>query len=301
MRLNPISLWGLGGAVLRRTASAIMLTLLLASMLTLAFNIQPVKAEPKTWTVDDDGPADFRTIQEAINAASSEDSIYVKNGTYYENVVVNKSLSLVGENRDATIVDGRGVTHVVHVIANKTLFREFTVQNSNMDEYGIYLDYSFNCSVSDNIVRNAGQGIRLYYSDLDTISRNNISNNSEGIVLRHTLGDNIINANVIHNNTEGILLIEVHSNNISNNIIHNNNEGIVSVGSYFNDFSKNQIATNVMHGIWLQSSGYNILRANNITGNEYNLGVEGGGGEGILELINDIDTSNAVNGKPVYY
>jgi len=34
-----------------------MFILLLASMLTLAFNIQPVKAEPKTWTVDDDGPA----------------------------------------------------------------------------------------------------------------------------------------------------------------------------------------------------------------------------------------------------
>jgi len=80
----------------RKAVSGIMLTLLLIGMYTLAFNIQQVEAEPTTWTVDDDGPADFPTIQQAINSAQvmDGDTIYVLNGTYHENVVVNKTVSL---------------------------------------------------------------------------------------------------------------------------------------------------------------------------------------------------------------
>jgi pectin methylesterase-like acyl-CoA thioesterase len=82
-----------------KAVSGIVLTLLFVGMLTLASNTQPVKAEPRTWTVDDDGPADFSSIQEAINAASPGDTIFIKTGTYYEHVVVNKTVSLIGEER----------------------------------------------------------------------------------------------------------------------------------------------------------------------------------------------------------
>jgi pectin methylesterase-like acyl-CoA thioesterase len=61
----------------------------------------PVKAESKTITV----PDDFPSIQEAINAADAGDTIFVKRGTYVENPVVNQSVSLVGEDRDATVID----------------------------------------------------------------------------------------------------------------------------------------------------------------------------------------------------
>jgi pectin methylesterase-like acyl-CoA thioesterase len=56
--------------------------------------------------VDDDGGADYVTIQEAINNASAGDTVYVYEGHYYENIVVNKSISLTGEDRDNTIIDG---------------------------------------------------------------------------------------------------------------------------------------------------------------------------------------------------
>ena len=51
----------------------------------------------------------FYTIQDAIDDSDTltGHTIYVKNGIYYENVVVNKSINLIGEDRDATIIDGR--------------------------------------------------------------------------------------------------------------------------------------------------------------------------------------------------
>jgi len=97
-------------------------------MLILTFNIQPVKAESTTWTVDDDGPADFHTIQEAINAANPGDTLNVYNGTYYENVRVNKTLSLIGQNRNTTIINGSQTGDVVHVTNNKVVISGFTIQ-----------------------------------------------------------------------------------------------------------------------------------------------------------------------------
>ena len=55
----------------------------------------------------------YATIQEAINAASEGDTIFVKAGTYYENVIINKKVSLVGEDRGTTIIDGSGNGNVV--------------------------------------------------------------------------------------------------------------------------------------------------------------------------------------------
>ena len=51
--------------------------------------------EGKTITVDDDGGADFTKIQDAINAGQVGDTIRVYNGTYYERIIVNKSLESV--------------------------------------------------------------------------------------------------------------------------------------------------------------------------------------------------------------
>lgn len=53
-------------------------------MLSLAFNIQPAKAEPRTWYVDDDGGADSTKIQEAVDAANLGDTVFVYSGKSYE-------------------------------------------------------------------------------------------------------------------------------------------------------------------------------------------------------------------------
>src|SRR4030067_2374091 len=87
--------------------SGIIVAVVLASM--LAFNTHTVEANHTTIIVPDDYP----TIQAAMNAASQGDTIYVKTGTYYENVIVNKPLTLVGESKENTIVDGSGKNNSV--------------------------------------------------------------------------------------------------------------------------------------------------------------------------------------------
>ena len=77
---------------------------LVFSLITVGFTILPSshgQPDPggaraaKTYIVDISGGGDFTSIQEAIDNASSGDTIYVWEGEYFENIVVNKSISLI--------------------------------------------------------------------------------------------------------------------------------------------------------------------------------------------------------------
>ncbi len=59
-------------------------------------------------TVDDDGKADYVNIQDAIENASDDDTILVFEGIYFEQIIVSKSVTLIGNGSDVTIVDGGG-------------------------------------------------------------------------------------------------------------------------------------------------------------------------------------------------
>ena len=69
-------------------------------------------------------------LQEAINNANIGDVIFVSSGIYYESVIVNKSVWLVGEDRNNTVIDGSNVGTVIEVTANNVSIAGFTVQNS---------------------------------------------------------------------------------------------------------------------------------------------------------------------------
>jgi pectin methylesterase-like acyl-CoA thioesterase len=60
-----------------------------------------------TLTVDDDGGADYTTIQAAVNAASSGDTIYVRAGTYDGFSIPVPYLSIIGEGPGLVTVNGK--------------------------------------------------------------------------------------------------------------------------------------------------------------------------------------------------
>jgi parallel beta-helix repeat protein len=271
----------------KKTASAILLTLLLTSMLTLAFNIQQVNAG--TITVPDDYP----TIQEAINNANEGDTIFVRNGIYYEHIVVSKTVSLIGENKSTTIIDGSGTGTVVALTSNNVNISGLTLRNSGRSgsdiEYGIWLSSSWN-RVNGNIFLNNWYGVGI---------------------ASHTIPSNFLVGNTIEynemlDNIGGIHIQFSHDNIISHNKLSNNQVGINCEWSRRNTFVGNLISKNTHIGFnlyyggegWVSEIGGCVLRDNNMTDNSYNLRVEG---DYLPSYIHDIDESNTVNGKPIYY
>ena len=159
-------------------------------------NVLPVKANPEMIIV----PDECFSIQEAINQSKSGDTIFVKSGIYFENIVVDKNdLKLVGENRDKTIIDGLGKGITVYVEANNTELSGFTVQNSgyNLTDSGIYLNHSFNNFISDNKVSNNNLGVYLFSSPNCILRNNNMTGNQYNFgVSGHNLQDYIHDVDV---------------------------------------------------------------------------------------------------------
>lgn len=172
---------------------SVLAVIILLSILFLAPSLHLVKSDPKTWTVDDDGPADFSKIQEAINAAGELDVIFVNNGAYRENIVINKPLSLIGESRYGTIIDADGAGNVVLIAANDVNFSGFTARNSGEWETGIRLSSVSNCRILDNLVSNNHFGVVLHRSTNNILRDNEMFENDYNFYVDAWVQNELIN------------------------------------------------------------------------------------------------------------
>ena len=119
-------------------------------------------------------------IQSAVDGADVGETIFVRNGSYTENVDVDKTLTLRGEGADVvTVTAASSADHVFEVSADRVNLSGFAVRGTTGDYVaGICLVYADHCNISDNIISNNNHGINLTGSSNNTIFHNDIVNNS---------------------------------------------------------------------------------------------------------------------------
>jgi parallel beta-helix repeat protein len=338
---------------MKRLVLGILLTLLLTSMLTLAFNVRRVKAEGTIY-IRADGSIDPSTapIERDENSYTLTDDIY----SSFDGIVIernNITLDGAGYTLQGTeAYYSRGIS--VFSISN------VTVINTNIKgfSWGLFVDGSLSITVSGNNITNNGCGIRLESSSNSWLAGNNITDNGEGIYVFSSDNNSVVGNNVTSNRDVGIALSSSSSsnNNVFNNIVSNGRYGISCVSSnnslVGNNLTENEIgvylwsafnnsiisnsivgndtsrvgmyiqrSTNnsIIHnnvtsitgrvrtravgtGILLfDSNSNNILRSNSMANNSFNFGVEDDYGYDLLGFMNDVDVSNTVDGKPIYY
>ena len=168
----------------------------------------------------------YSSIQTAIDASSNGDTIFVHNGTYYERIKINKSITLIGENKNNTIIIGGGGKGITIYSENGVRISGFTVRNCDT---GIFI-YSDDNTISDNILKNNNNnGISLWWeSSNNKICNNYISGNKKAIYLDSGCRNNTISNNSIENNEIGIYLSKgcEGKNYLLNNIFLNNDQNI---------------------------------------------------------------------------
>ena len=203
-------------------------------------------------------PTNYSTIQEAINYANPGDTIFVHTGTYYEHVVVNKSVSLVGEHRDFTIVDGNKNGSVIFIAANNVSIGGFTIRRSGTRPYdcGIFIEHSDGNDISHNTMTSNLDGISLYYSSNNMISDNIISSNNYHGISLYSSSNNLVLGNTIANNRDGISLYYSSNNLVSGNTIANNMDGMYFAlyssnnTVYLNNFNNTRQARSDSTNVW---------------------------------------------------
>ncbi|MEM5772015.1 MAG: NosD domain-containing protein, partial [Candidatus Aenigmatarchaeota archaeon] len=178
-----------------------------------------------------------------------------------------------------------------------------TIKNVNVANwtYGIYLNSLSNITLINNTANSNGEvGIYLYSSSNNILTNNNINSNNAGIYLCFSSNNTLINNTANSNSLFGIYLYSSSNNILTNNTANSNS--LYGIYLYFssnnNTLTNNNANSNRYYGIILFSSSNNILTNNTMNNNKYNFGIAG---ESISHYYQDIDTSNTVDGKPIYY
>jgi len=302
------------GTILCRNTVVVLAVLLIVLILSVQISDlsfvdtvegQQTNNEPKTIYVDDDATdggdgsveKPYTRIQSAIDNSSSGDTIRVFNGTYLENVIVNKTLSVVGNGSSDTVINGSDTGNVVTVSANWTNLSGFLIiaGGNGYWDAGISLEAN-NCTVSRTNSSNNNHGFLLRSVRDNELSNNSCTDNTrDGILISNsdfnTLRDNIcfrnrygialdnadssqVEKNGCTENDRGISVSNSEGNTISENTLTSNQDGLYLSGSTDQDISSNIFTQNI-NGIRLSGANLNSIHDNEFTSNTNGLSLSG--------------------------
>ncbi len=254
-----------------------------------------------TLYVGGSGPNNYSKIQDAINDAVNGDIVFVYDDSspYSEALQIDRSISLIGEEKRTTIIDVRTIknTSALNISADGVVVQSFTIQNSTTTNWSNYAAGIFikadNVHIKDNIIKENSYGIRVggrikttfYVANHCIIEENDITNNECGISLDHgnfsTISHNKISVNgggiylqncksnlitlneITENDGAGIELLETTNNSILQNNITGNHDGFDIIDSSKNSIQQNNIYKNGIHNVWAISMMFVSLLTKN--------------------------------------
>ena len=268
--------------------------------------------------VDDDnvdGPWDgsvqhpYNGISQALQFAKDGDTLFVHQGVYIDNVIINKKVTLLGEDTDTTtILNENNVDDCISIYANDVSIQGFTItsesETTSIEIVGIRI-LENNVIVENNVIMNHYNGIEFRYAEDIEIYRNDIffnhndgistfncylfwveyndirSNGRYGISIGQSV-EGFVEANYFQNQgRSGVEISESQSIHINQNIISNNfMNGIRFTGSSeSNEVKRNTISYNGDFGIQFRRSSFNDIEENNI--------IENGDAEAFFDNCNN--------------
>ena len=250
----------------------------------------------------------YATIQAAISAPETLNGhvIFVDAGTYYGNVLVDKGISLIGENKTTTIIDANNTIEALTIIANNVSVSGFSVRHSygtpGMAGGGVMIKgWVSNIQINDIVVRenSADWGVHLTPSSHHiTVANTLVLNNSRGGLLLNAVWNVDVYNCTISGNGNAIQLMNAENNNIHDNLIVGNGYAGISISSANNNYVFNNTLVNNIMGINIANSANTTLSNNRLINNTVNFGMSG---VSLSHFIHTIDSSNIVDGKPVCY
>jgi nitrous oxidase accessory protein len=230
---------------------AVMLLVLVLLLTAIAGTSFVKKARAETITV----PDDYATIQDAINAATEGDTVFVKKGTYEgpinQTLVINKSLSLIGEDVNNTIIN-------LHPPYNETWIIT-----------QVFYSYYNAISIDANDVRLANFTITITRGGDISVNGNRtqiIGNNITTVDITTGIRVKSFFNVIVSNSVWSIFLDDANSNIISNNTCGYLQLGYANKTSSYNIISGNKIeaGTRSFYGIMVGTSSHNVFYGNYI-------------------------------------
>jgi parallel beta-helix repeat protein len=304
----------------RRGLPSITVSLLLISALfvglDLSFDIIP-NVSSGLIEVDDSGGKDYQTIQEGVDAAQPGDTVLVYAGTYDEDVVIDKTINLTGEDRDTTIINSTDKMGIYVTNADFVNISGFTVVNGSWagirlmpsnnsiientkiedNNYGVEIVESSHTTFRNNLVLSSfAVGIEVYKSSNNYLYNNTSSNDGHGIRLYSGSNNNIVSGNQVISNLRGIYIIVGSDENIvKDNIINGNSQYGIAISNSNQNILENNTLLNNQVGIRLSSTNGTNLFINSSINSSISYDVEAG------PISNDLFLNTTFNTTKTYF
>ncbi len=259
----------------------------------------------------------YLTIQSAVDNANLGDSLWAANGNYYENVVINKMLTLTGESRDGVVVNASGTGDVITITADWVNIKYLTATNSRSSypDAGVKIDSANHCWIENINASNNHAGIFLYYADNCVVNNNFVTNNLAQGIYSHWSTNNEFGHNYLYNNPHagiqlssgwyGGIFTSTDSWTHNNTCIGNGFQWYGGAGIYLwgggsiNNLIENNLCDGNNNGMQFRAYGItnNIVRGNTIQNSALN-GVyyTNGAGPNTFYLNNFINNTAHLSG-----